>query len=98
MQHTAYPLVELMGGILPAPHAQRECRVLEHRHVRPDGIGLEHHAQATLVRRDEHPARGGIDHVVANAYLAQPRPPEAGDRPQPGSLAAAALPEEPEKR
>ena len=34
-----------------APAAQREGDVLEHVHVRPDGVGLEHHAHAPLVGR-----------------------------------------------
>ena len=54
-------------------HARRPCRgrtafarprsgerighVLEHGHVRPDRVGLEHHAEVARVRRHEEPAR-----------------------------------------
>jgi hypothetical protein len=34
-----------------AAHFQREGHVLGHRHVREQRIGLEHHADAALVRR-----------------------------------------------
>ena len=55
-------------------HAQRERDVLEHREVRPDGEGLEHHAEVALLRRQVE--------VLAAATTAACR--RRGSRPRPG--------------
>src|SRR5260221_3842178 len=65
--------------------------------MRPDGVGLEHHAQAALVRRNKYVFVGGVNQVAADADFAQTRPLEAGDRAQRGGLAAAARPEQREQ-
>ncbi len=72
-----------------APVPQRVRHVLAHRHVRPDRVGLEHHADVPQPRRDEEtPLRRG-DHVPADRDLAPGRVLEAGDAAQRGGLAAA---------
>ena len=35
-------------------HLQRERYILKYIHVRPNGVGLEHHAEIALVRRDKN--------------------------------------------
>src|SRR5581483_3096960 len=81
----------------PPADAQREGGVLVHRHVRPYGVGLEHHAEAALIRRHEDAAGGRIDHVAADDDLPHARALEAGDRAQRRRLAAAARPEQREE-
>ena len=49
--------VSRISGGWPAADAQRIGDVVEHRHVRPDGVGLEHHAEPAVVRRHEDAAR-----------------------------------------
>ncbi len=57
--------------------------VLRHRHVRENGIGLEHHVHGPLVWRQIH-------HVdTVQQQLALGRRLEAGDRAEQGRLAAA---------
>ena len=77
---------------------QRKGGVLEHRHVRPDRVGLEHHAEAAPVgrhedafERDEKTTRA-VDRDLAGA-----RPLEARDRAQRRGLAAAARAEQREE-
>src|SRR6185503_7859118 len=79
------------------PDLERKRRVVEHRHVRPDGVGLENHAEAALVRRDEDVLVGGVNHLAADADLPRAGPLEAGDGTQRRGLAAAARPEEREE-
>src|SRR5262249_21559518 len=59
VEHAHHPLADLLLG-QPA-HLEWERRVLEHVHVRPDGVGLEHHAEIALVRRDEDALVRGVD-------------------------------------
>ena len=42
-------------------HLQRKRHVLKYVHVRPDGVGLEHHAEIALVGRDKNALGGRID-------------------------------------
>src|SRR5258708_5114285 len=83
-------IADLLPGELAVADLQRKGRVLKHVHVRPDGVGLEHHAEAAPVGRDEDVPGRGIDHAVADADLARPRPLQARDRAQRRGLAAAA--------
>ena len=77
-----------------AAHAQAIGDVVEHAHVRPDGVGLEHHGEAALFRRHVDALRGGIDRLPADADRAGARPLEPRDRAQGGGLAAAGRPEQ----
>src|SRR5262249_15070122 len=48
-------------GCRHAPRHEAVGDVLEHRHVRPDRVGLEHHAEAALLGRHEAAVGGGKD-------------------------------------
>ena len=77
-----------------AAHAQGIGDVLEHRHMRPDRIGLEHHAEAAPLRRHEN-ARGRIaDDFVADADPAAGILLKAGHHAQRRGLAAARRPQQ----
>ena len=52
-EHAHHLVADLAAWRSPA-HLQREGDVLEHVHVRPDRVGLEHHAEVALVGRHEH--------------------------------------------
>ncbi len=90
-------VADLFPGSLAVADLQRKGRVLKHVHVRPDGVGLEHHAEAAPVGRDEDVPGRGIDHAIADADLARPRPLQARDRAQRRGLAAAAGPQQREQ-
>src|SRR2546422_6039798 len=96
--HRSEDAQDLVPDFLPGKPAvadlQRKGRVLEDVHVRPDGVGLEHHAEAAPVGRDEDVARRGIDDAVADADLARARPLQARARAQGRGLAAAARTEQ----
>src|SRR6202011_4769335 len=49
---------------LKAPCLQRERHVLEHGHMRPDGIGLEHHGDVAAMGRN-HNLTPGIEYIIA---------------------------------
>ena len=78
-------------------HLEREGRVLEHVHVRPDGVGLEHHAEIALVGRDEDALGRGVDEAPADLDLARGRPLQPRDRAQRRGLAAAGRAEQREQ-
>ena len=65
--------------------------------MRPDGVGLEHHADAAAFRSDEEVAFGGADQDVADGDLAAVGPFQAGDAAQQRGLARAAEPEQDEE-
>ena len=44
-------------GLRPLPHPQAVGHVVEHAHVRPDGVGLEDHRQAAALGGNVHAAR-----------------------------------------
>ena len=72
----------------PTRYAQGIGRVLEHAHMRPDGIGLEHHSDIAVIQRDVLAGRG-IEHLVS-ADQDAPRIGrfQAGNGAQRGRLAA----------
>jgi hypothetical protein len=76
---------------------QREGHVLSHRHVRPDGIGLEHHGDVARVRG--HMGLGGrVEHALrADGDAARGRRLQAGHAAQGACLAAAAGPQQGEE-
>jgi hypothetical protein len=75
--------------------AKRERDVLEHRHVRPDRVRLEHHADVARVGRNE--PTGPRQHRVVETDRAGLRTLEARDAPQRRRLPAARRPEEREE-
>ena len=70
------------------PQLQPEGHVLEHRHVRVERVGLEHHGDAALGRRQS------VDALAADADLAGGDVLEPGDQAQQRGLAAAGRPDE----
>ena len=53
-------------GLGDVPHAQGIGDVVEHRHVRPDRVGLEHHAELAQVGRHEQAGRRIAHHAAAD--------------------------------
>jgi hypothetical protein len=70
-------------------HLQAIGDVLAHRHVRPHGVALEHHAEVALVGRHRKPARGIGDETISEMDRAAVRREESGDQVEHGGLAAA---------
>ena len=66
---------------------QRVGHVVKHVHVRPDGVGLEHHADVPLFRGHEGLPAG--DQLVVDVHLAFRGLFKPGDDAQHGGLAAA---------
>ena len=64
-------------GVRPLPHPQAVGDVVEHAHVRPDGVRLEDHRQAAVARRERSPAR----------RTRRPGCRRSGSRPTPGAPA-----------
>ena len=54
-------------GLRQLAHAQAVGDVVEHRHVRPDRVGLEHHRHAALLGRHVAPLAGGIHRLAVQA-------------------------------
>jgi hypothetical protein len=77
----------LDGSLVQPARPQRVGDVAGNIHMRPQGIGLEDHADAALFRR-HLPHRVG-DHQVPEADAARVRRLEAGDQPEQRGLAAA---------
>src|SRR5258708_27272276 len=64
-------------------------RILEHAHMRPDGIGLEHHSNIAVIERYVFPGRG-IEHFdSADLDAAGIRRLQPGNGAQRRGLAAA---------
>ena len=82
---------------LQLPHLEREREVLEDRHVRPDGVGLEDDPEVALLGGDGNLARHVDESVVADGDPPGLGMLEAGDRHQRRRLAAAARPEQREE-
>ena len=82
--------LELAAGRPPAPrqHGQREGRVREHVHVRPDRVRLEHHPEPALAGRHLDPSRRREQRPAADLDLALVRPLQAGEAAQRGRLPA----------
>ena len=69
--------------LLRAAHLQAVAEVLAHRHVRIEGVALEHHRDVAVARRE-------VGHVpAADRHAARRDLLEPGDHPQQGRLAAA---------
>ncbi len=81
------PLPELRLRHLP--HPQAVGHVVEHGHVGPDRVGLEHHRESPLLGRHADARGGGEDRLAVDPNLARLGRLEPGDGPQGGGLAAA---------
>ena len=97
VQHAHHLVLDLRLGQLVLAHFQREGRIGEDGHVRPDRVGLEHHAEVALVGRHEDVAARGIDDGAVDFDVAGRRALQSGDGPQRGGLAAARRPEQREE-
>ena len=83
-------LLDLGVGIAPrARHAQRKGGIVEHRHMRPHRIGLEHHADIALIGGDEGTGCPIEHHPVRHADAALRRLLQPCDRAQGRGLAAS---------
>ncbi len=89
--------LDLLCGWPRFAHLQRKGHVLEHVHVRPDRVGLKHHAEIAPVGRDEDTLGGREHDASAKLDLAALRPLQSGDGAQRRGLAAAARPEQREQ-
>jgi hypothetical protein len=69
---------------------QWEGDVLEHRHVRPDRVRLEHHAEVAPIRRNVDPVAAREHRSVIDGDFAGVGGFQAGDALQRRGLAAAA--------
>ena len=65
--------------------------------MRPDGVGLEDHADAAPFGSDEEVAFGGTDQDIADGDLAAVGSLQTGDAAQERGLARAAEPEQDEE-
>src|SRR6476660_5875341 len=77
---TAFHLADLQG----------ECKVVEHRHVRPDGVRLEDDSEVPPLGCDIDARLRVVEDTAAHGYATSLRRLEPGDRHQRGRLAAAA--------
>ena len=69
---------------------QRKSDVLKNVHVRPNRVGLKHHADFALLGGNKYPRHGRIDHASADFDFSSVRPFQAGDASERGRLAATA--------
>ena len=76
-------------GVGAAADAQREGHVLEHRQMRPNGIGLEHHADIAVIGLHNDPGFGIEDHHVVDRNEPGFRRFQPRDAAQRRGLAAA---------
>ena len=76
-------------GELGLAHFQREGSIGEDRHMRPDRVRLEHHAEIALVRRDEDFLLSREHQAAIDRNLAAHGTLEARNRAQRRRLAAA---------
>ena len=79
--HGPHPALDL--GARDPPPAQPESDVLEHGHVRVEGVGLEHHGDVPVLGRHR------VHHPAVDAHLARGDRLEPGDHAERRRLAAA---------
>src|SRR4051794_8692607 len=79
---------------LHLPYLQREREVVEHGHVRPDGVRLEHDAEVAPLGGDVDPPRRVVEEVAADGNSALLGCLKAGDRHQRRRLATPAWAEQ----
>ncbi len=90
LQGSHHPVLDLGAGPARSLDAQRIRHVLEHVQVRPDRVGLEHHANRAVVHLDEDAARRVGHDAPADRDGPGVGVFEAGDAAQRRGLAAAA--------
>src|SRR5581483_4635231 len=98
-EHALDALAQL-GAARPPParqHLERERDVLEHVHVRPDRVRLEHHPEPALVRRHADPPLRGEEHAARDRDRPLVGRLEPRDRAQRRRLAAAGRAEQREE-
>jgi hypothetical protein len=88
-QHALDPVTDV--ALVHAAHGQREREVLGHRHVREQGVVLEHHADVALVRRHV------VDGTPGQQDFARGRRFKTGEHHQAGGLAGAGRSEQGEE-
>jgi ABC-type nitrate/sulfonate/bicarbonate transport system ATPase subunit len=96
-QNAHHLVGELRPTELAAADLERKRRILEDAHMRPDGVGLEHHAEIAPVRGDEDSPLRREHELPTYRDLARLRPFEPGDRAQRRRLPAAARAEQREQ-
>src|SRR5207237_1327019 len=77
------------------PYLEREGGVLKYVHVRPDGVGLEHHAEIAPVGCNEDALLRRIDQPTISFDLARGRLLQPRNRAQRRGLAAPRAPKAP---
>ncbi len=87
-EHPRHPFADL--GLRHPAHPQRQADVAGHRHVRPDGIGLEHDAEFARFGRQVDPGGGVEHHLAADPDHAGIRRFQPGQAAQHRRLAAPA--------
>ena len=97
LQRVQHALFDVGAGQLVRSIDQREGDIVVNRHMRPDGVGLEDHADAAPFGSDEEIAFGGTDQDIADGDLAAVGPLQTGDAAQERGLARAAEPEQDEE-
>src|SRR5439155_12526939 len=80
---------DFLLGEFPLHLAERKGDVFKDVQMRPDGVGLKHHADVALVRRDGDAARGREDQIVADKNLSFVRLLQTSHGAQGRRLAAA---------
>ena len=83
-----------LGGVARAAHRERKGYVLLHRHVRPNGVGLEYHAQVSFVRRHEDIPLAVANDLAIDLYDAAVRAFKTRNATQGRGLAASARAEQ----
>jgi len=89
-----HPRAHVAGAAAAVAVHQREGDVVVDRHVRPDGVALEHHPEVAAVRRHVDRAGGAEHHLVGHRDLAAVGRLQPGDAVQGRGLAAAGRAEE----
>ena len=87
-QRLRHPLADDVSP--DVPDLKRIGHVIEDVHMRPDGVGLEHHAQSALLRGNADVLLLRPDHLAADADLARIRSLQPDDAAQQRGLAATA--------
>ena len=90
VQCAQHLVLDLSRGVFAvARDLERKGDVLEHRHVRPDRVGLEHHADAAVARRHMDALVGVAYDLVGDDDFSGLRTLKAGEAAQRRGLAAA---------
>jgi len=88
-QCLSHPLFDLRPWYPESAMYQREGDVFEDRHVRPDGVRLEYHTDAALVRRNCHPLTPRKNQPFPDVYFPTVRSFQPRHAPQRSRLPAA---------